>query len=234
MRRINLLPPEERRVGIALPGGVLLGTLLIAGAVAVIFMIGIYVLYLFRLDAVEDDIAQLDQQIAEQNARIAELQPYRDLQERLEAKQPVVDGIYRSQFLWAEFFQNLAFVIPQETSLESLTAQASPINVEAASGQALEPPGSVTFTGLALPRYQNLSDFVLQVNNLNSAANTRLNSAQLDRETFAQDAINFEAESELITEVGGDGAGVPLDELGTEDRAPPLQAERVITSEEER
>lgn len=200
MRRINLLPPEERRRGLALPTGGLTGVLAIAGVVAVVIMIGLYVFYQVRINGEEERIAELDGQIAQQNQRIAELEPYRDLQARLDAKQPVADGIYRSRFAWDEFFGDLALVIPDATALDSLAAQASPVNTQATPGAPLEPPGSVTFTGLTLPSYQNVADFVVQTNTLDSVANTTLNSAELDRETFAQPGINFEVDSELITQ----------------------------------
>ena len=167
MRRINLLPPEERRRGLALqaPGGVL-GTLLIVGAAVLLVMVGVYVFYLVRLNSQEDQIAQLDQQITEQNARLAELSPFRDLQARLDAKKPVADGIFRSRFPWDEFLQGLAFVIPPETALETLTAQAAPVDIQAPVEQPLSPPGAVTFTGVALPDYENVADFIVSMNTL--------------------------------------------------------------------
>ena len=95
MRRINLLPPEERRRPAERLRGGAPAILLIVGATALIFMVGVYLFFLLRLNAVEDEIAGLDQQIADQNARLAELEPYRDLQAQLDAKKPVADGIYR-------------------------------------------------------------------------------------------------------------------------------------------
>jgi type IV pilus assembly protein PilN len=211
MRRINLLPPEERRRRpVRAPGGPL-AILLILGAVAVIFMTGIYLYYLLRLGNVRDDIAELDQQISEQSERVAELAPYRDLQARLDAKKPIADGIYRTRFPWDEFLSGLAFVIPTSTALEGLNGQAAPINIQAPAEQPLSPSGAVTFTGVALPDYQNVADFVVQMNNLRFLANSQLNFAELDRETFAQPAINFEVASELITEVGANGTEVRID-----------------------
>jgi type IV pilus assembly protein PilN len=213
MRRINLLPPEERRrLGERLRGGVP-AVLLIVGAVAIIAMVGVYLFFLLRLNAVEDDIAELDQQIAEQNERLAELAPYRELQVRLDAKKPVADGIFRTRFPWDEFLQGLAFIIPETTALDTFTAEAAPIDIQAPVEQPLEPPGAITFTGIALPRYQNVADFVLQMNNLRYLANTELNSAELDRTTFApEEAITFEVASELITVVGENGTEVRIDE----------------------
>ncbi len=213
MRRINLLPPEERqRLGERLRGGVP-AVLLIVGAVAIIAMVGFYLFFLLRLNGVEDEIAELDQQIAEQNERLAELAPYRELQARLDAKKPVADGIFRTRFPWDEFLQGLAFIIPETTALDTFTAEAAPIDLQAPVEQALEPPGAITFTGIALPRYQNVADFVLQMNNLRFLANTQLNLAELDRTTFApENAITFEVASELITVVGENGTEVRIDE----------------------
>jgi type IV pilus assembly protein PilN len=212
MRRINLLPPEERRRPAERLRGGVPAVLLIVGAVAIIAMVGVYLFFLLRLNGVEDDIAELDRQIAEQNQRLAELAPYRDLRARLDAKKPVADGIFRSRFPWDEFLQGLAFIIPETTALDTFTAEAAPINIEAPVEQPLEPPGSITFTGIALPQYQNVSDFVVQMNNLRYLANTQLNSAELDRETFVQPAIIFDVASELITVVGENGTEVRVDE----------------------
>jgi len=212
MRRINLLPPEERRRPTQRLRGAAAATLLIVGAVALIAMVGVYFFFLMRLNGVEDEIAELDQQIAEQNQRVAELAPYRDLQARLEAKKPVADGIFRTRFPWDEFLQGLAFVIPETTALDAFTAEAAPIDIEAPVEQPLEPPGAITFTGVALPRYQNVADFVVQMNNLRFLANTELNSAELDQETLGQPAISFEVNSELVTVVGENGTEVRIEE----------------------
>ncbi len=212
MRRINLLPPEERRRPAERLGGRVGAILLVVGAVALIAMVGVYFLFLLRLNAVEDEIAELDGQIAEQNARLAELAPYRDLQARLEAKKPVADGIFRTRFPWDEFLQGLAFIIPETTALDTFTAEAAPIDIEAPVEQPLEPPGSITFTGVALPRYQNVADFVVQMNNLRFLSNAELNSAQLDQQTFGEPAITFEVASELVTVVGESGTEVRIEE----------------------
>ena len=214
MRRINLLPPEERqRLGEGLRGGTL-GILLIVGALALILMVGLYVVLLQRLGGIEDEIAELDTEIARRNEHLAELSPYRDLQARLEEKKPVADGIFRSRFAWDEFLQGLAFVVPETTALDTLTATAAETNVDAPVEQPLDPPGAVTFTGVALPRYLNVADFVVRMDNLEFLANSQLNSAELKRLT--QPAISFDVASELITVVGENGTEVRL-EGGSQD-----------------
>jgi type IV pilus assembly protein PilN len=230
MRRIDLLPPEERRQ-VAVPtttrAGVI-GLLLILGALSVMLMIGLFLFYYIRLNNEEERIAQLDQNVTRQQARIQELAPFRDLQTRLDAKKPIADGIFRTRFPWDEFLRGLAFVIPDSTALDSLVGQAAPINIQApARGasevQNLEPPGGVTFTGIALPEYQNISDFVVRMNNLRFLANATLARAELDRETFARDAITFEVDADLVTRIGENGNEVLIDndnEGGDDEAAP--------------
>jgi type IV pilus assembly protein PilN len=225
MRRINLLPPEERRAAERLRGG-LPAILLIVGAVAIIAMVGAYLFFLLRLNVLEDEIVELDQQIAEHNQILAELAPYRDLRARLDAKKPVADGIFRTRFPWDEFLQGLAFTIPETTALDTFTAEAAPIDIQAPVEQPLEPPGAITFTGIALPRYQNVADFVLRMNNLRYLANAQLSSAELDQTTFAQPAISFEVASELVTVVGENGTEVRIDEGSLEEAAGTAAADR--------
>lgn len=236
MRRINLLPADERRgrrpsFGAASRQSII-GILLILGALLVMLMVGLYLFYFIRLGNEQDKIAAVDQDIAQQQARIQELAPYSDLQARLDAKKPIADGIYRTRFPWDEFLQGLAFVIPNSTALDSFVGQATPVNiatppVEPPAVQNLEPPGTITFTGVAEPSYQNVSDFMVRMNNLRFLANTRLTTAELDRETFASEAITFEVSAELVTRVGDDGNEVRLEsgepDEGEDDTGAPLE-----------
>src|SRR5918994_1781354 len=177
MRRINLLPAEERgRPADRLRRGVV-GILLIVGAFVLILMVGVYLVLLLRLGDLEDQVAKLDAEIARQNAHLAELSPYRDLKTRLEAKKPVADGIYRTRLAWDQFLQGLAFVVPESTALDTFTAEAAPVDINAPVEQPLEPSGTVIFTGVALPRYENVADFVVRMDNLQYLANAELDLA---------------------------------------------------------
>jgi len=213
MRRINLLPTDERgRPAGRLRSGVL-GILLIVGAFVVILMVGIYLVLLLRLNDLEDQVAKLDDEIAQQNARLAELSPYRDLKARLEAKKPVADGIFRTRFAWDQFLQGLAFVIPETTALNTFTAEAAPVDLDAPVEQPLEPPGTITFKGVALPRFQNVADFVVRMNNLQYLANADLDIAERGSENSP---VSFEVASELVTVAGQNGTEVKLEE-GSQD-----------------
>ena len=64
-----------------------------------------------------------------------------------------------------------------------------------------------------------MSDFVVRMNTLAYITNSELNSAELDRETFEEPAINFEVASELITVVGESGTELRIDEAPAEQAA---------------
>ncbi|MGH3146465.1 MAG: PilN domain-containing protein, partial [Rubrobacter sp.] len=174
----------------------------------------VYLLVLLRLNDLEDQVAQLDAEIARQNAHLAELSPYRDLQARLEEKKPIADGIYRTRLAWDQFLQGLAFIVPETTALDTLTAEAAQTDIDAPVEQPLDPSGTVTFTGVALPRFENVADFVVRMDNLQYLANAELERAAL--KTFTQEAVSFEVASELVTIVGENGTEVRLEE-GSQD-----------------
>jgi type IV pilus assembly protein PilN len=210
MRRINLLPADERgRPADRLRRGVI-GILLVVGAFVLILMAGVYLVLLLRLNDLEDQVAKLDAEIARQNAHLAELSPYRDLQARLEAKKPIADGIYRSRFTWDQFLQGLAFVMPGTTALDTFTAEAAPVDIDAPVEQPLEPPGTISFTGIALPRYKNVADFVVRMNNLQYLANADLEIAT-GQSNSRVSPVSFEVASELVTIVGENGTEVRLE-----------------------
>ncbi|HEY6581184.1 MAG TPA: PilN domain-containing protein [Rubrobacter sp.] len=217
MRRINLLPSDERGRAVERLGGGVLGILLIAGALVVVVMVGIYLVMLLRLNGLEDQVAQLDDDIAQQNARLAELSPYRDLKAQLDAKKPIADGIYSTRLAWDQFFQGLAFVVPDTTALDTLTAESSPVDIEATPEQPLEPAGTATFTGVALPRYENVADFVVRMDNFEYLANAELEQAAL--KTFSQKAVSFEVASALVTIAGQNGTEVKLEGVSQDELA---------------
>ena len=185
------------------------------GAFVVILMVGVYLVLLLRLGDLEDQVADLDAEIARQNAHLAELSPYRDLKARLEAKKPVADGIFRSRFTWDQFLQGLAFGVPESTALDTFTAEAAPVDIDAPVEQPLDPPGTISFTGVALPRYENVADFVVRMDNLQYLANADLDRAAL-KTLFAQPAVSFEVASDLVTLVGDNGTEIRL-EGGSQD-----------------
>jgi type IV pilus assembly protein PilN len=218
MRRINLLPSDERGRAAERFGGGVLGILLIAGALVVVVMVGVYLLMLLRLNDLEDQIAKLDDDIAQQNARLAELSPYRDLKAQLDEKKPVADGIFSTRFAWDQFLQGLAFVIPETTALNAMTAEASPVDIDAPPEQPLDPAGTVTFSGVALPRFENVADFVVRMDNLQYLANAELDIAGRQGST-GDSPVDFTVASALVTIAGENGSEVRLEGVSQDEFA---------------
>jgi type IV pilus assembly protein PilN len=67
-----------------------------------------------------------------------------------------------------------------------------------------------------LPRFKNVADFVVRMDNLQYLANADLDRAALKRESLPQPAVSFEVASELITLVGESGTEIRL-EGGSQD-----------------
>jgi type IV pilus assembly protein PilN len=100
--------------------------------------------------------------------------------------------------------------VPETTALETMTAEASPVDIDAPSKQPLSPPGTVTFTGVALPRFENVADFVVRMDNLQYLANAELDTAE--RQGSSQDSpVHFEVASALVTIAGQNGSKVKIE-----------------------
>lgn len=215
MRRVNLLPIEERQRGLSGVPEATLGVFAISAAAIVALVAVLSLFFLLRLNAIDNTVAQLDSDIAVQSQRLQELQPYSQLEGEISSKQPVANGIVRTRFSWDEFLRQLSFVIPSATTLQSMTAEAAPVDIDASVGQQLQPPGAVKFLGFAQPDFTNVADFVVQMDTLSFLANSGIVQAELDRDTFAEEAISFEVNSELVTIVGERESEVRLESDGS-------------------
>ena len=107
--------------------------------------------------------------------------------------------------------------MPETTALDTMTAEASPVDVDAAPEQPLEPAGTVEFTGKALPRFENVADFVVRMDNLQYLANAELDTAERQEDP---PSVNFTVDSELVTIAGENGTEVKLeDELAANENS---------------
>ena len=79
----------------------------------------------------------------------------------------------------------------------------------------------MTFSGVALPRFENVADFVVRMDNLQYLANAELDSAS--RQGTSQNSpVSFTVASALVTIAGENGTevkleGVSQDELAAND-----------------
>ena len=155
MRRIDLLPPvyaqrrQERR-NIAL--------VVVAGLVIFLLFVGWWVVLGFRINAAEQDLADVQARNATLQAEIAELQEFVELQNEVDAKQAALQTVFTGDLDWPSIMTEIAMVIPGEVWLTNLSASAgttegaSTVGTETSAVRIAseEPVGRIQFQGEAL------------------------------------------------------------------------------------
>ncbi len=109
MKRINLLPQEERAKASRERGLIWAIVILVAVVVALGL---VYVKYQSDVNAKKDDLAAVQADLAQVQARIAELRPYAELQAQRTAMTETAKGIYRAGVPFSILLQKLSLVIP--------------------------------------------------------------------------------------------------------------------------
>lgn len=146
--RINLLPPEvferqrarRRTVAASAIGFIVLAAL---GA--------FYVLQVFKLGGVEEDIQTQQAKNGELQVQLDELQDIAQLEENIAATRGLLDSLLADRVMWSGVLRDISVVIPSETWLESLTGTAgAPTATDPTTATvASDLVGEVQFTGFA-------------------------------------------------------------------------------------
>lgn len=196
MRPVNLIPPEERGAGRAATGSsgiagyIIIGALVFAiAAVAYVTMLG------NDIEEHEAEIAALETQVQESQARATALAPYVDLAGVKEARTMTIDSLAKSRFDWERVLRELARITPSSISLSGLTGTVDPnVDVEGGvdvplrnqvAGPALEIVGCVT-------SQRRLADFIAALHDIDGvtrvAAQDSLKSDRPDADEEAATA----------------------------------------------
>ena len=163
MKRINLLPQEER-VKASRERGLIWAILILVAVVVVLGLV--YVKYNSDVNAKQDELAAIEAETAVVEAQIAELSPYAALQAQRTAMTETAKGIYQSSVPFSILLQELSLVIPENVRLQTLTAtvpvsmQPSGAAVETAVGAAA--PADVTFTGQT-EKHRDVAEFMTRL-----------------------------------------------------------------------
>lgn len=147
MKRINLLPQEER-VKASRERGLIWAILILVAVVVVLGLV--YVKYNSDVSAKQDELAAIQAETAVVQAKIAELSPYAALQAQRTAMTETAKGIYESSVPFSILLQELSLVIPENVRLQTLTATVPPAMLpgSATVGVTGAPATTdVTFTG---------------------------------------------------------------------------------------
>jgi Tfp pilus assembly protein PilN len=126
MRPVNLIPPEERRGDRAPARTGLLPYVLVAALVAVLVGIAAAVLTDNQISDRKTEIASLEAQEADAQARADALQPYADLASTSQRRSSTIASLAQSRFDWDRVLRELALVIPDDVWLTQLSGTVSP------------------------------------------------------------------------------------------------------------
>jgi Tfp pilus assembly protein PilN len=177
VKRINLLPPEQR-VRASRERGLLWAILIL---VAIVVALGL--VYVWQNGQVSDKQAQLDQLSAETAAAQQQalgLRPYAEIQATRTAMTQTAKGIYDSRVPWSTILQEISLVIPENVRLQSLScavpATMLPGPAAPAAAAAAAATVDITFTGTTYA-HKDVAEFMTRLGLIPQLSNIQLASS---------------------------------------------------------
>jgi Tfp pilus assembly protein PilN len=162
MKRINLLPQEER-VKASRERGLIWAILILVAIVVVLGLV--YVKERSDVNAKQSELTSIENETATVQAKIAALSPYATLQAQRTAMTETAKGIYESSVPFSILLQELSLVIPENVRLQTLQATV-PANMlpgaAAAAGAAAGTTADVTFTGQT-EEHRDVAEFMTRL-----------------------------------------------------------------------
>jgi Tfp pilus assembly protein PilN len=115
VKRINLLPPEQRTRE-SRERGLIWAILIVVGVAAVLGLV--YVYERNQVTAKESELAQVTAQTLGLQQQVAALQPYAQIQATRTSMTDTAKGIYDARVLWSTILQEISLVIPDNVRLQ--------------------------------------------------------------------------------------------------------------------
>lgn len=164
MKRINLLPPEDR-VKASRERGLIYAVLILVLVVVVLGLV--YVKFNSDVSAKQSELDQIAAQTTSQQARIAELRPYAELQNQRTAMTETAKAIHDTSVPFSIILQQLSLVIPDNVRLQSLAATVPPAMLPGAAAPEAGAPDAaatadVTFTGVT-ENHRDVAEFMTRL-----------------------------------------------------------------------
>jgi Tfp pilus assembly protein PilN len=177
MKRINLLPQEER-VKASRERGLIWAILILVAVVVVLGLV--YVKLNSDANAKQDELAAIQAETAVVQAQIAELAPYAALQAQRTAMTDTAKGIYQSSVPFSTLLQELSLVIPENVRLQSLTATVPPAMLPGTAPEEAAAPAAatvdVTFAGQTA-KHRDVAEFMTRLGLIPQLMNITLTSS---------------------------------------------------------
>ena len=178
MKRIDLLPPEQR-VKASRERGLLWAILIL---VAIVVALGL--VYIWQNGQVNDKQAQLDQltaQTAVVQQQALALAPYAAIQTTRTSMSQTARGIYDSRVPWSTILQEISLVIPENVRLQSLTGTVPAAMLPGSAtppvaGAVASLTPDITFTGTTYT-HQDVAEFMTRLGLIPQLSNVQLASS---------------------------------------------------------
>ena len=176
MKRIDLLPPEQR-VKASRERGLLWAILILVAIVVALGMV-----YMWEKGQVDDKQAELDgltAQVAAEQQKALALAPYAAIQTTRTAMTATAQGIYYSRVPWSTILQEISLVIPDNVRLQSLTGTVPATMLPGTAAPAA--PGAagstdVTFSGTTYT-HKDVAEFMTRLGLIPQLSNVQLASS---------------------------------------------------------
>jgi hypothetical protein len=191
--KVNLLPPEivARRHTRRVAAGTCAGVLAFIGVLGVVLSMKITQVEHARQDR---DLAQAE--VARLDARLAELQPYRELADALERDNALLAFAMEREISWAQILSDLSLTFPADSSLRTLTATVTEPTLQATGKETI---ASVQFNGYSTQEYApGIETVLIEFDKVRSFFDTFLTTAA--REEIADEEVTAFDSSVRITD----------------------------------
>jgi len=134
MRPVNLMPADDRRRRSAASGGAT-SFLIVGFLLAILAGVTALVLTGNQIDERKAEVAQLEQDRAAAQVRVAGLQAFADFRSMQQARTATVSSLAQSRFDWERVIRELTYVLPSDVWLVELEGTVSPdVQLENAAG----------------------------------------------------------------------------------------------------
>lgn len=176
MKRINLLPPEQRQKASRERGLLYVVTFL----VAVVVVLGL--VYFQQRGVVDDkrgELTGLQAQVAAVQAQIAELQPYAQIESARTSMTQTTRSIYDSRVNWSTIFEQVSLVVPENVRLSTMSCVVPPSMLPGAvvqPGTEAQSSADVTFTGVTFSP-DDVATFMTRLGLIPQLTNIQLTSS---------------------------------------------------------
>lgn len=201
MNRIELLPESYRRAQRERRSILMV---ILAGILVVLLLVVWYVKLGFDVDNANDELAQVEAENNELRARIAELQPFADLQAEVDQKREALVAVMAGDIDWPVLLTEVAMAAPGELWLTNLSASAgategaAPVGTETAPVRVSDnsPTGRIAFEGKSLSM-PGVAKWLIRQEISERFEAVYLEDATLTEEFQPTDAFTFRSTLEL-------------------------------------